>query len=188
MMDHYIDILLLPDPEFPASMLMGALYNKLHKALVVLDSRDIGISFPQYQLKPRTLGQSMRLHASEKRLHKLMAENWLQGMRDHVQVSGVLPIPEVAQYCVVSRRQFKTNADRLRRRRMQRKGESYEQAVQAIPHSIERKPNLPFVMLRSQSTGQAFALFIAQSEVLSEPLQGSFNTYGLGQNASIPWF
>ncbi len=117
-----------------------------------------------------------------------MAENWLQGMRDHVQVSGVLPIPEVAQYCVVSRRQFKTNADRLRRRRMQRKGESYEQAVQAIPHSIERKPNLPFVMLRSQSTGQAFALFIAQSEVLSEPLQGSFNTYGLGQNASIPWF
>lgn len=39
MMDHYIDILLLPDPEFPASMLMGALYNKLHKALVVLDSR-----------------------------------------------------------------------------------------------------------------------------------------------------
>ncbi|MBE0509048.1 MAG: type I-F CRISPR-associated endoribonuclease Cas6/Csy4 [Marinospirillum sp.] len=187
-MDHYLDIHLLPDPEFTAPMLMGALYNKLHRALVALNSNDIGVSFPQYQLKPRTLGQYMRLHASASRLQELLTENWLQGMRDHVQITEIQPIPESVQHCVVSRRQFKTNADRLRRRRMQRKGESYEQATQAIPHSVERKPNLPFIMLRSQSTGQAFALFIAQSEVLSEPLRGSFNTYGLGQNASIPWF
>lgn len=187
-MDYYIDIHLLPDPEFPIPMLMGALYNKLHKALVALNSRDIGISFPQYQVKPRTLGQSIRLHASEKRLHELMAENWLQGMRDHVQVSEVQPVPASAQHRVICRRQFKSNVDRLRRRRMQRKNESYEQAVEAIPDSAERKPDLPFVMLRSQSTGQAFALFIVQSGVLTEPVQGSFNTYGLGQNASIPYF
>lgn len=187
-MNHYLDIHLLLDPEFPVPMLMGALYNKLHRALAMLDSADIGISFPQYQLKQRTLGSQVRLHASEGRLQQLMAENWLQGMRDHVRLSEVQPVPGTAEYRVISRRQFKTNVERLRRRRMQRHHESYEQAVQAIPDGVERKPDLPYVMLRSQSTGQAFALFIAQGEVSPAPLSGTFNTYGLGQGASIPWF
>ena len=33
-MDHYLDIRLLPDPEFPAPLLMNALFTKLHRALV----------------------------------------------------------------------------------------------------------------------------------------------------------
>lgn len=187
-MDHYLDIHLLPDPEFPAPMLMGALYNKLHRVLVALSSKDIGVSFPQYQLRPRSLGQHLRLHATADCLNNLMAENWLQGMRDHVQVSEAQPVPASIQYRTFSRRQFKTSVDRLRRRRMQRHDEGYEQAVQAIPDHVQRKPDLPYVTLRSQSTGQAFALFIAQGELLPTALQGEFNTYGLGQKASIPWF
>lgn len=44
-MDHYIDIRLRPDPDFAPAMLMGALYNKLHRALFDLQAEDLGVSF-----------------------------------------------------------------------------------------------------------------------------------------------
>lgn len=33
-MDHYLDIRVLPDPEFSAQTLLEALFAKLHRALV----------------------------------------------------------------------------------------------------------------------------------------------------------
>ena len=41
-MNHYTDISILPDPEFPATVLMNSLYTKLHKALCDLNSTRIG--------------------------------------------------------------------------------------------------------------------------------------------------
>lgn len=32
-MDHYLDLRVLPDPEFNTEMLMAALFAKLHRAL-----------------------------------------------------------------------------------------------------------------------------------------------------------
>ena len=41
-------------------MLMGALYNKLHRALFDLESDDIGVSFPLHKhgVRARSLGAS----------------------------------------------------------------------------------------------------------------------------------
>ncbi len=188
MTTHYIDITLLPDPEFSHAHLLGALVAKLHRALVQLGADDIGISFPRYSLRPRTLGDMLRLHGSDAGLQRLMAQPWLQGMRDHVQCTAQQPAPAGAALCLVQRRQFKTSAERLRRRRMRRKGESAEQAAAAIPDSIERRPDLPYVQLRSASTGQPFCLFIEQQAGQSATGPGGFNTYGLSQGAAIPWF
>lgn len=71
---------------------------------------------------------------------------------------------------------------------MQRKGETPEQARAAIPDSMEHSPNLPFVQLRSASTGQPFCLFINHGETQEMASAGGFNSYGLSQGASIPWF
>lgn len=188
MTTHYIDIALLPDPEFSHAHLLGALVTKLHRALVQLEANDIGISFPQYSLRPRTLGAVLRLHGGEAPLQHLMDQPWLQGMRDHVQCAALQPAPTDAALCLVHRRQFKTNAERMRRRRMRRKGESAEQAAAVIPDSIERVPNLPYVQLRSTSTGQQFCLFIAQKAVHASTEQGGFNTYGLSLGTAVPWF
>ena len=188
MTSHYIDIILLPDPEFSHAHLLGALVSKLHRALVQLRADDIGISFPGYSLRPRTLGAVLRLHGSEAALQRLMQQPWLQGMRDHVQCTQAAPVPDGAALCLVQRRQFKTNAERLRRRRMRRKGESAEQAAAAIPDSVARMPDLPYVQLRSASTGQPFCLFIEQKAGHDASGQGSFNTYGLGLGAQVPWF
>ncbi|MGO3741785.1 type I-F CRISPR-associated endoribonuclease Cas6/Csy4 [Kerstersia sp.] len=188
MTTHYVDIRLLPDPEFSQSHLMNALYAKLHRALVQLGGGEIGVSFPGYCLQPRALGELMRLHGTEQGLKKLWALDWLRGMRDHMQHSDVLPVPQTSEFRNVWRQQFKTNAERLRRRRMKRKGETAEQAAAAIPDSIERQPDLPFLQVRSSSTGQFFHLFLTLSEPCARAQSGTFNTYGLSPSATIPWF
>src|SRR5690606_16041898 len=99
-----------------------------------------------------------------------------------------LAVPAGASHRQVLRRQFKTNVERLRRRRMLRKGESAEQVAQAIPSHVERKPDLPFANLRSLSTGQTFALFVEHGQPLPQAIDGVFNTYGLSQGATVAWF
>ncbi|WP_251265995.1 type I-F CRISPR-associated endoribonuclease Cas6/Csy4, partial [Enterobacter hormaechei] len=51
-MDHYIEIRVLPDPEFSEEMLMAALMAKLHRALGQRGKGDIGVSFPAHGIKP----------------------------------------------------------------------------------------------------------------------------------------
>lgn len=188
MTTHYVDIRLLPDPEFSQTHLMSALYAKLHRVLVQLGSTDIGVSFPGYSLNPKTLGVVMRLHGDESSLKTLQAQDWLRGMRDHMEHSTVLLVPQQAKYRNIWRRQFKTSADRLRRRRMQRKGETFEQTVRAIPESMEKQPDLPFIQVRSSSTGQSFPMFLLLGDLQEQAQSGAFNTYGLSPAATIPWF
>ncbi|MCE1249365.1 MAG: type I-F CRISPR-associated endoribonuclease Cas6/Csy4 [Comamonadaceae bacterium] len=191
MTTHYIDITLLPDPEFSQAHLLAALVAKLHRVLVQGQTTDIGVSYPQHVNQPqarRTLGAVLRLHGTAEALQRLMAQDWLKGMRDHTQVTTACSAPADAQHRTVRRRQFKTNAERLRRRRMQRKGETAEQAAAAIPDSVERRPDLPFVQLRSSSTGQPFCLCVEHEPLLPQPVSGTFNAYGLAHEATVPWF
>jgi len=190
MTTHYLDLTLLPDPEFSHAHLWRALYAKLHRALVQLQTSAIGVSFPQYQLKPPTLGPVLRLHGDTASLAQLMGTDWLKGMRDHVQIGALSPVPAGTPHRLVQRKQFKTSAERLRRRRMQRKDETAEQAAAAIPLHVERKPDLPYVQLRSSSSEQSFYLWIELGDLQAVPSSGGFSTYGLGQagGGSIPWF
>lgn len=188
MTTHYVDLTVMPDAETSIAPLMGALYDRLHRALVQQRIDSIGVSFPQYSVIPRNLGDTLRLHGSEAVLQGFMASDWLRGVRDHVRSSGVAVTPPGAPHRVVGRRQFKSNVDRLRRRRMKRKGETAEQAAHAIPDAAAEKPHLPYAHLRSLSTGQPFCLFIALGPLQPEPIPGHFNTYGLGEGSTIPWF
>lgn len=188
MTTHYVDIIVMPDPETGVAPLMGALYDRLHRALVQQRIDNLGVSFPQYSVIPRTLGDTLRLHSSEGTLNGLLDSDWLRGVRDHVRSTGVAAAPDGAPHRTVGRRQFKSNVERLRRRRMKRKGETAEQAARAIPDSAAKKPTLPYVHLRSQSTGQPYCLFIELGNLQPEPNAGRFNTYGLGEDSTIPWF
>lgn len=188
MTTHYLDLTVVPDAETGIAPLLGALYDRLHRALVQHQLDSIGVSFPQYSVIPRNLGATLRLHGNEAVLQGLMSDDWMRGVRDHVRSTNIAPVPEHTAHRVVRRRQFKSNVDRLRRRRMKRKGESAEQAARALPDSAAEKPNLPYAHLRSLSTGQPFCLFIALGPLLNEAASGSFNTYGLSSGGSIPWF
>lgn len=201
-MDHYVDIRLQPDAEFAPAMLMAALFTKLHKALAEGAHLDIGVSFPQIDVDgaapasasrtgahPRyALGQVLRLHGTGWALQKLLATGWLTGMRDHVVCGAVLAVPTNAQHRVVSRVQAKSSPERLRRRQMLRHGLTAEQAQERIPDTAVEMLNLPFLTLRSQSTGQTFRLFIRVGAVQTTAVPGEFGAYGLSPQTTVPWF
>jgi CRISPR-associated endonuclease Csy4 len=186
-MDHFIDVKLLPDPEFPEWVLMRALHNKLHQMLARLNKQDVGISFPGYDLKPKTLGAVMRLHGRHSSLSEVLEAGWLLGMRDYIAPAAIEVAPEARRHLLVKRKQYKTNVDRLRRRRMKRKAETWEQVCKAIPDQQFVKSDLPFISLQSQSTEQVFNLFIEQL-VASEKQLGVFSSYGLSLGATVPSF
>lgn len=201
-MDQYVDIRLQADAEFAPAMLMAALFTKLHKALAAGAHQDIGVSFPQMDVHevapvrasrigahPRyALGQVLRLHGHSQALHKLLTTDWLTGMRDHVACGAVLAVPIDARHRVVSRVQAKSSPERLRRRQMRRHGLTAEQAQDRIPDSAAETLNLPFLTLRSQSTGQTFRLFIRLGPEQAAAAPGDFGAYGLSAQATVPWF
>ncbi|MGC3872116.1 type I-F CRISPR-associated endoribonuclease Cas6/Csy4 [Halomonas sp. GXIMD04776] len=189
-MNHYIDIRLRPDPEFPAPMLMGALYAKLHRALFDFDTDDIGVSFPEHKsgVQARTLGEQLRLHSSRQRLERLMESEWLIGMRDHVVSSNVQAVPEGVRHVAVKRRQFNTGGESRATRYAKRHDISLEEARRLYATPASRRIELPFVQLNSRSSQQRFCLFIDHGKPQKEPVQGTFNHYGLSRHATVPWF
>lgn len=187
-MDHYVDIEVRPDPEFPAHQLMSALYAKLHRALVAQKSMGMGVSFPGVDAQAPHLGTRLRLHASLAALSALLQSDWLAGMRDHVALTPPEPLPPAVQHRAVRRVQVKSSPERLRRRLMRRHSLDEQQARQRIPDESARLAHMPFVQLRSTSTGQSFRLFIDHGPVQPGAVPGDFNAYGLSQGATIPWF
>jgi len=188
MTTHYLDIAVIPDPEISVPQLMGALYEKLHLALAQGQINNIGASFPGYSTIPKTLGHLLRLHSTETALQNLQATDWLKGMRDHVRITSITEVPHHALHRVVRRKQFKTNVDRLRRRRIRKTGETEQYVKEKIPKSVEQIPTLPYIQMRSRSTGQSFYLYIAMESTQSQPISGTFTSYGLSTHATIPWF
>ena len=187
-MNHFIEIKLLPDPEFVPTALMSALFNKLHRALVELDSSHIGVSWPDIERAQSGLGERLRLHGEKDHLRQLMEVSWLTGMRDHVSVSDLASIPPNSLYRIVSRVQAKSNPERQRRRLARRKNITVEEARELITDCEAKYLNLPFVRVRSQSTGQTFRLFIEHKPPQSDQVSGEFSRYGLSPIATVPWF
>jgi len=187
-MDHYVDIELRPDPEFPPHQLLAALYAKLHRALAAQDSTAIGVSFPGFDSKAPHLGTRLRLHGKIEALSTLLAGDWLTGMRDHIALAPPAPVPGNAKHRCVARIQVKSSPERLRRRLMRRQNIDAQEARQRIPDESARFAHLPFIQLRSTSTGQTFRLFIEHGPIQPIAIAGAFNAYGLSQGATIPWF
>ncbi len=188
-MDHYLDISLLPDPEFSQNHLMDALFAKLHRALVAAGCGDIGICFPQVNKPVNGLGAMLRLHGRAARLGELMAANWLAGMRDHITSTAIQAVPSsCSSFLAVSRLQAKSSPARERRRLMRRKGLTEAQAMARIPDHCAEMLNLPYVQMRSQSTAERFLLFVRHGPVQNAPVEGLFSAYGLSPTGTVPWF
>lgn len=187
-MDSYQEIAILPDAEFAPTVLMNALFGKLHRALAGLRCREIGVSFPEYDSTKPTLGKKLRVHGSIKSLELLASTRWLNGFLDHVGVTGPWDVPDNVGQVLVRRVQAKSNADRLRRRMARRHGITEEEAMLFITDKAEERLDLPFVTLHSSSTDREFRLFIEQGERLSTPAPGEFSQYGLSSRATVPWF
>lgn len=188
-MDHYIDIKILLDPDFTTQQLMNALFNKLHRSLVVYQSNCIAVSFPAMgKDKKAPMGNIFRLHGLQENLANLMEANWLKGMNDHIAKTDITAVPINHDFIQLRRVQCKSNVMRLRERRMKRHNETLAQATQAIPDSVEQTLTLPHMAVKSASTKQSFRLFIKQQAVESRSLVDNCNCYGIAKSGVLPSF
>ncbi len=183
-MDSYLDIHVLPDPEFSEEMLMAALFAKLHRALAARQG-DIGVSFPQHAQKP---GPLLRLHGTQLALSELEASRWRAGLGDYCRTGDIAPVPASCQWRTVSRVQVKSSPQRLLRRSVSKGWISEEQAVERLAKTAPQCCTLPYLNLKSLSSGQRFRLFICHGELVSEAVAGRFSSYGLSAQATVPWF
>lgn len=179
-MDSYIDIRVLPDLELSESTLLNNLFAKLHRQL---GTGDIGVSFPKVSNR---LGDTLRIHGSAVRLEQLMQQPWLKGLRDYTETSAVLPVPsELKGYRVLNRVQRKS-AHNKEKRVVAKGWFTPEQAKQRYedPKPIRQ----PFLAIQSLSTKQHIKIFVKHGPILKAPKEGSFNSYGMSNTATIPWF
>ncbi len=197
-MDYYIDIRLRPDPEFKPTVLMNALYAKLHKVLVQLKATQIGVSFPLHGTKDasgkviRHLGEILRVHGPQAALAQLQAQSWIGAMSESVQVMPISVIPTQVQHRSVRRVQIQSSPERIQRRLVKRlmAREDISEAEASV--RITRPPALmlndPYLTVQSTSTGQRFRLFVRHHPAQAQASTGVFNAYGLSTTASLPWF
>ena len=183
-MDRYIDITLMPDPEFETQQLLNALFSKLHRAMNEVAPGKIGVSFPKVD---KRLGDQLRIHGDQESLSALMAKPWLQGMRDYCEVADVMPVPGKVAYRTVRRVQAKSAHNK--RMRSIRKGWLTEQeAFERIPETQQKELKLPFIQMKSLSNGNPMRVYIDHGPLSEIPSEGEFNSYGLSAQATIPWF
>jgi len=189
-MDSYLDISILRDPEFPVPLMLNSLYAKLHRALVSRQSTDIAVTFPK--MTDRHLGDVLRLIGPKESLDLLIQQSWLHGMHDHVQIGAIANVPVNAQVRTLRREQCKSSPERQKRRSVkrliEREGITEAKAILRIESATAKKLNLPFLVLNSASTSQTFRLFLRLGLPSNRVIGGSFNAYGISQNATTPWF
>jgi CRISPR-associated endonuclease Csy4 len=183
-MDHYLDIKVLPDPEFKETVLLNALFSKLHRALGQVAEGRVGVSFPDCK---KFLGDRVRLHGSQVDLIKLMDTNWLQGLRDYCHQSEVKKIPDKVSYKVVRRVQAKS-AHNKRKRSIAKGWISEAEAHQCIPDTQQKILKLPFLQIKSLSNGNSMRIYVEHSKELGNEVSGTFTSYGFSSTATIPWF
>lgn len=183
-MTHYDDIILLPDPEFPVTVLMNAVYTKLHKALHDLGGKCIGVSFPKSK---KTLGSLLRLHGSESDLQQLRQLDWLGGMNGYCQTGPIRVVPDGSKHRRVSRQQPTMSQAKLKRL-LQRGSISELEAEQYREKMASQRLNGPYIELQSASNGHKHRRYIEFGPLLDNPILGEFDHFGLSKTATVPWF
>ena len=192
-MKFYLDITLLPNAEASLGFLWHKVYGKLHLALVEQQTANgnsaIGVSFPEYGNKNFPLGAKLRLFApTQLQLQNLDMGKWSSGLTDYSHYTSIKKVPlNVTNFARFSRKQLKTNMDRLARRRAKRKNEPFEQALKHFYGFKDHESKLPFVSMNSLSKKERFRLFI-EKEMVEQEEFGEFTCYGLSKGATVPWF
>jgi len=183
-MNRYIDINLQPDAEMPLNWLMNAVYTKFHKVLCDLKSTSIAVSFPNYQV---TLGNMLRLHGCENDLHVFQESNWLGGMSGYCKAGEIAPVPDAVAYRNIKRKQSnmtQAKLNRLIKRGSIREKETKEYKAKLFTKGLDN----PYLELTSGSNGQRHRRYIEFGPLLDNPVEGSFDQFGLSKTATIPWF
>lgn len=183
-MNFYLDIKIKPDAEMRENVLLNKTYTKLHKALFTLKSTEIGVGFPCYKVM---LGDVIRLHGTEAKLTELQSSDWLGGLKGYCTISLIQAIPADVSYRNISR--IQSNMTEAKLRRLIKRGSISEEETKSYKAKMFQKGlDNPYFELESGSNGHKHRRYIQFGELLSEPVNGEFDQFGLSKTATVPWF
>lgn len=183
-MNHYIDVTIKPDAEMRENLLLNMLYSKLHKALIDLRSRTIGVSFPQYQVK---LGKLLRIHGNSDCLQSLQQTDWIGGLVGYCDITPINQNPNVVSYRTVSR--IRPNMSNSKLRRLKQRNSISEADIKNYKAKMyDQSLDNPYLELTSSTNGQKYRRYIEFGELVDLPKVEQFDYFGLSKTATIPWF
>lgn len=188
-MNYYQEVTLLPSPEISQYFLWQKIYQPLHMLIVETKSKPqdywISVSFPKYT--PKGLGDKLRIFAmSEQALDEFALKKALRKFEDYVHITGIRPVPGSVESKVVFKRHHSKQKNLSYAKRYAKyRNIDIEEAFEYL--NQKPKKSLPFINLKSLSSGQNMRILIEQ---IDEPLKVSqewkFNAYGL--NNPVPHF
>ncbi len=199
-MKFYQEITLIDQAEISPYFIWSKLYAQLHIALAehknANEKGNIGISFPKYiyehgdeaKKSKVHLGDKLRIFAEDQAaLENLNIFQWLERLTDYVHITSIREVPEnIKGYATYSRKQVKTNAERLARRRVKRGDIGFDEAL-ARYSNVVTTTDLPYIQMKSLTSDKSFKLFIEKKNANQSENQ-VFSTYGLSSESSVPEF
>ena len=199
-MKFYQEITLIDQAEISPYFIWSKLYAQLHIALAehknANEKGNIGISFPKYiyeqgdeaKKSKVNLGNKLRIFAEDQAaLENLNIFQWLKRLTDYVHITSIREVPEnIKGYATYSRKQVKTNAERLARHRVKRGDIGFDEALTRYSNVVTTT-DLPYIQMKSLTSDKSFKLFIEKKNANQSENQ-VFSTYGLSSESSVPEF
>ncbi len=199
MQTHYVDLKAIPQEDRTPPQIMSDMMQVLHRHLPIYNNSDseedhIAVSFPAYRRRG-TLGSIIRLHGGKE--HLFAVHDSLTSLSGYALVGSVLETPvHIKGYATFSRKQYKgaAAARRMKARYARRKDKAWtHELANAIVKKYSSHDFLPFVQIKSASTGQIMRLYIHRQHA-TENVCGFFTGYGLSKPvkntplATVPLF
>ncbi len=139
-------------------------------------------------------------------LSKLEIGKWFHRLSDYVHLTQIRPVPKnIYKFAMFSRKQAnrsQSKFNRTIRRKAEREGISLDEANILLRKTHDCSENnknmnnfndmkwlkLPYINMKSLSSGERFRLFIIKESGLASIEYEGFKTYGLCQKSSVPDF
>lgn len=197
-MKHYIEITLIEDDKTLYES-WSMLYSQLHFTLVNMHRKDlrcVGVDFPKYGYQgKRTLGDKLRIFASKEEILsfciqdlKLRLSKYLPIFQNYYHFKSIKRTPTDCQHRCYARKRDKKSKEMLAVRMMKRQNISYQDALLLLQDYQPTPLDLPFILLKSQSSDAIFRCYIDKIDDGATYYNDSkeFDTYGLG--GFVPFF
>lgn len=183
-MNYYQDFKVKPNKKRNTPSLMSSLYANFHLALVKGAFTNIGVSFPNVG---ENIGNIIRIHGTEENL-KFLGSKWIHNaISDCVIVGDITLVPEEHDQRNIRRHKPKFSNARLRR--LIKRGTIDAAGIQNYRRKMfTEQVELPFLDVWSESSKNLYRTFFDISEPKKSPASGEFNSFGLSESATVPWF
>jgi CRISPR-associated endoribonuclease Cas6/Csy4 subtype I-F len=199
---YYIEIRFIQPyiSEYSPFELFATVYKNIHFALFDYkkmnksEKIDIGISFPQYNLKEKKFGNIIRLHGEKEPLHQFydILISKLEAFKDnYIFIRKCQPVPsEVIKYVRYKRVNLCTpNLWKKRTMKRMHKNKQTIENINKIYNNFEVKYiDYPYIKAYSMSTNSYFNLFVQEVPMGMLITKNDFNTYGFSQQSTVEIF